>query len=1788
MSHRIFVNQLNESYRAITQNAKGFEYGLGTTSTLSPSEQQELKVAELYYTAADLREKKRKLQIVLDSFTDPRFFGDGAVKIDKVEKYINDLQLEAQRIVANNNFENLTTAGVVGAAGFGAAGAVAFNSSLNFAITSGGTTAAGGGGLLSFTTSAAAKLIARYAGLAAVVLAGIKLAAQRRQEGREDNAAPWKMTRADFPNITAQAIQNSPTRRSIERLYDSRNEIDLATKSKQVPTQQAIALLVRECLADALFCTSNPNGTATTPSSHPGPGGNGNAEKWISKDALARHFPFTFVNTGADLNERTYVNAVIYLQNYITLIDNALELQDSSLSRTPDLETATITVPLRVSLSTATVGLFDAIKTTARNVIEEKVLTFFDETREFKTILNFGDDRQYVAQSWRISPSDETKNKVQFKLLTSLETTIGINSPAYISREVAKSVIDTVEFQLGPEQDNTLYLRPMAAPNKFGTTGASVNNATLTNLQLLTGFQGELSNSVITYEDKVFRKWLTADFKSSELNIDFSDYKNFVSFGSALKRLETFSQKLIKIQELDILSSGSTTSENTGASLKALEKENIIRNFDPYEQFLYFESGSAIAYSGSAYYSDEGTEYNATGSWPKDANNKPYSPSHPVVSNSWYPIQSAIAERYDEFNPNKLSSQLPIYLQEDTDSQEFIDLVEMVGHVFDNIKVYIDQFPNIYSTNPSPTDELTMDQVYEVAKSFGLNLPNAYGLDRLQQFVLASSDGDGRSMVAETWKRFLHSMIFLNKIKGSKSSTDTILNLYGINSPILQVKETSYADAGNYIQSDELTYGLQFSSSLNNHIRLPFVSSSITASTIQMRFIPTTRKSSSIAVGDTRWAIDIVPHPSASSRTYYLTSSINNIFGVNTANKLEYGRIHVVSGSNRTIVATSSYFPLFSDDYTNIMLRSQSGDLTIVQTDGDQILFEESMSVNLSSQWNSTQFLYIGGGPASSSINAVAPRSSWTAGALNTSTAFFASSIDGNAGTRWDTNQFQSAGLIYSVNFNQQLTLVSFTMDTTASPNDYPGTFSISSSLDGTTWTPIDVISGSTITSYSFASPTLASQLRLRIVNPRTGNYWSIHEFNVSASISASSIKLSDFDGIVDEVQVWGENISSENFLQRVYDPAAYYGATYTSSYNNLYVNLSFSQPYSSITQSAYNESPYSNISIVSNLPATGFLTSSYRRLSRTIKQFTPLVGTTIYTDKKVHVAPPPTFDYRFVDTSGSKLLHKAFSIKSNNEKIYTQGKNVVSFAVSPTDFINQTIMRSMGTIDINNIIGSPRYIENTQYTNLNEINYKFKEYFNKTVNPNQYIRFFQNLIQSPTEIAKASVPARTKLIEGIVIESPIINRNKTYLLRSTKVDGTETKELASYISGSGSIDMGAYPFSVTYDIAAQRTVTSDTLPLSGALDMTGEIRVIPSTKSSLLPSHRRVLQYLNTSSMLVNDGGLVTSSIFNEGSSFNYLEAPRLYAKPLEHLNSPYPRNAFVGIPSSGSIPARIPSEDNTLGPLYVIPPRADFSDVGTTTYFHKSNGIYSYDIYTLYKTSYLVKLDTELSSTIDRLYAKITLLDPATLPEIARQTSTISTTTYLANSSVIGTINIANIASILGITGPAGLRIRLYRDATSVSQDSGRSFAQAPAINSGVLFDAELDGISDVFPYTLIQTINSTVYYVIDNITGTDINTQVQIHYFAYEPANSIPLGYLPRHYKFSRENNIGLKRKNYLGTKGTDEIPPPGCPWSPCPPFKVGPSGEYTMRATDTNNNIPSTENITFGGGGFLGIE
>lgn len=1238
-----------------------------------------------------------------------------------------------------------------------------------------------------------------------------------------------------------------------------------------------------------------------------------------------------------------------------------------------------------ITIETVQVPLGKIIYDTVNQLLTAKTLAFFDREREYKTILNLGDDQQYVVEAWRQGATPDT---IQLKLLEGLTPNVSVDDTAYIVRDVANSIVDIVEIQPLPQVDTSQRLRPYNrnVPRK-DLTRTEVTNFTLHS---------------IDNNKQVYEQWYTQDYKSSELNIEFTNYTNFVTFGSATMRLQAFRNKLLTIED----------------SLPEVT-ESIIRNFDAYEQFLYHGTGSA-PYSASAYYVDNQTEYNPIAYWPKDGTGKVYAVNN-INSTNWFATQSAIAERFDENNPNYLIKHLPTHIQEDANSQEFLMFISMVGHVMDNIKVYIDQFPNIYSTSPDPLDELSMDQVYEVASSFGFNLPNAYALEQLQEFIstVYNSDG-GRTLMVETWKRFLHSAMYLSKAKGTRSAVDGLMNVYGINSPLVQLKESAYPTRDNYVRSDELVYGLRFAPP-SGSIRIPLVSASINTDTVQMRFIPIENTTRTLLNGDARWAVDVVPHPSAS--------------------KTQYGRLHIVSGSARTLIATSSYFRLFSDDYTHIMLRSQSQDLTIIQTDGDQILHKQIVPSNIpSAQWNATQYIYVGG---------------------------------------------------------------------------------------------------------------------------------------------SGSIQLNTFTGIVDEVFTWDENISNELFERQAYDPGSYYGNSYSSSISSLYVHLGFSQPLANITQSAVNESPYTAASTIS-MPTLGFTTNSYERILRSVRQYVPVAGAIVYSNNKVTVAPPPVFLEGSRDQNNTLVLSSTNSIKPVAEKKFIGGQDLVSFAVSPLDFVNQNIMRSMGGVNTNYLMGSPRKVRGERYTEVDALYTFYLQNYNSAINPNEYIRFFKNVIAGPSEQVETMVPARASLVDGVVIESNILDRKRNNTLRGFLADGSGTKTFRMLVNSASNAATsslaGAYSFDATYELYPEKDTTS-------------------------IPAAQQVFQRINSSDVL---NAPATSSLISDGSGiafvegavsvdpsavegeYAYHEGVIEYTVPF-FTQSGYPRAPFAGIPASGVFPKVLDGEENTIIPFYDIPPRADFSDVGTTTYFHNRTGIYRFPSAISKYTAavYRAKFTETRASPLDQVYAPISLYPPdSPLISPGRYGISLGEARYVPNQPITGTIKLAKLFSLIGIIGAVGLRIRLIRDSDGV-----------------LLFDGTLDSDSDVNPYLLVQTQRGIINYEITNTTGSIIVSNVAFEYFAYDPLPLIPDGYLPRHYRYSRGTSRFSLRRSYLGCRriycdngcppGVEESGEPELPWeikfvSPSGNTVNNPAGPSGLTPTRTSDGGTVGGPITFGGRGPLGDE
>jgi hypothetical protein len=270
-----------------------------------------------------------------------------------------------------------------------------------------------------------------------------------------------------------------------------------------------------------------------------------------------------------------------------------------------------------------------------------------------------------------------------------------------------------------------------------------------------------------------------------------------ITFGSEYTDVTVISGSLVGLQQM------------SSASVHyALEIENIIRTLDPYERHLFYGANN-IAYSASADYAPNFVEYNASGTWPKNSVGQLYSITSPTAID-WLDDQIQIAQRFDEQNQNSLLYVIPSHISFDTESESFITFILAVGHYFDNIKPYIDQMPtNIYDRRFNPEEGMSIDLVWEIAENFGIKLPNPYSVYSIQQYVLPSSNQEQIRLVStETWKRFLNSLMFLLKARGTKTAVDSFLRILGIHPQVINVKESELNTTSSFYITEEFSNGL--------------------------------------------------------------------------------------------------------------------------------------------------------------------------------------------------------------------------------------------------------------------------------------------------------------------------------------------------------------------------------------------------------------------------------------------------------------------------------------------------------------------------------------------------------------------------------------------------------------------------------------------------------------------------------------------------------------------------------------------------------------------------------------------------------------------------------------------------------------------------------------------------------------------------------------------------------------------------------------------------------------------
>lgn len=1456
------------------------------------------------------------------------------------------------------------------------------------------------------------------------------------------------------------------------------------------------------------------------------------------------------------------------------------------------LQNTELVYDFRLTTNPTPINISEPIVQTALGFIQDILNVYINEERELKTLLNYRDDKQSVILNQRIGNVNQS---IQLKLLQPVPDDITVGDSVIISREVAKTIVDKFRIRYAPPIDNSPYLRPLNTKVTVDEQlGNKLRNITLDRLAITSGSVGKTDSlGNITFEDEIFRKWYSFDFNSSELNIDFTDYKNFVFYSSAAMRLEAFKQKLIKIESIDgwqqqftsaswtgsIAYAGSTFLQNESAKYAA-EKENIIRNFDRYEQYLYFTTGSS-AYSASVDYQDiEGeTEYNAPGYWPK-LNGTVY----PVTSSqaiSWYNTQLAIAQRYDEFNVNSLVNTIPSHIKDDENSQAYVTFVSMIGHFFDIIKPYIDQFPQIYDRQINPNKGLSKDLINEIAESFGFKLPALNTVYSLSDNILGTNNElPRRDYTAEAYKRLLHHLPLFAKTKGTRYALETLLRTLGISPEFLSVKEAGTPTSSSFKVFEEYSTGLDFDVGTVSYIKVP-LSASISASVTPARtpkaiqfnakFNPL-NATSSILTGDDWWGLHAVPHPDSTL--------------------VDYGNFILRSGSVN--ILTSSYLPIFTNELINVTLQytNDSASLQLIAVDGDYTIFNETYTQPMGDRgWNDAQYVYVGG-------------------------------------------------------------------------------------------------SGSAV--------------------------------------------LGRFDGLVDEFRLWGDTLTQPMIETNAFDPGSNAGDLYDDATNYLYVQLSFNKIDTNIITGSLvlNESPYLNKTVtppLTYISASSVTTESFSRYSRTVRQVVPEIGGLAYVTNKVQILNPPVFNPESLDKDGVKTLSLRKSIVAPNAKGAKAGKNQVMISVSPTEFINQNIVRNLGLENINSVLGLPSGYYTAFPTTLQDIKSHYEKYYYAPVNINQFIRVLSATTSILNQVLDYFIPSRATVLKGIVIEPNILEKPRISPTSGIKLYGKQAKRTnnaVSSLTGSRADYHATFNLQKTIKLEQNYVVTGSKDNYKGLIDT--QETVVPiakynSYRAGITSSFAEIdVATGNISSYIADLLPEITPSATEHFYSYTTTidiapEFPSTYDTKTVTIDSeidtpnkiPYNstnRGAPGAEPYNRLYPRKLYYEEiqqtrvGGTGSIYFpgikeIPPTADLRDYGVRTFFNDPDGVYLFpttrklpvypkpinyntattwsygERYNLYDVVYqnVSTSDTELGEitgsakggngkyyvfttrpsyvaptdgtsfysgsvptytppSLDKknwqllkfkplqvripkrvvfdLFTvrtstennyKTTILPITTIVDIpTRQVETFTVGSLTPGEAITGQIKLQNIALLFALqVNRPDIRIRLYTSRENRDVDISRGYTTPPNAGEGVLLDTlmTIQGVAmKTIPFPVLSSDreDGVIYYTVENL-GTSLATTIKmtLYYFTIQLQPRIPFGYLRKHYKFFRDNSTATKRRNYEGCKFSitgysSNGEPIYDTIDGLPPVQVSVSEGTTITVASTQTN-----NIITGGGGQLNV-
>lgn len=432
--------------------------------------------------------------------------------------------------------------------------------------------------------------------------------------------------------------------------------------------------------------------------------------------------------------------------------------------------------------------------------------TFGQDPQPLDLVLNFGNNQYFHVLNWEgvasvdsdgNIPFDANGNPVVKEAVVRFEETvsdsISVGDDVWLDFEVGRPYFD--RFQIFRSEEIPVE-NELADPNftvEFDKSEASESKfETFEDLTQGTDFK----------TSKSFVETRMSGSKPVQLNVDFTDFENFIHYSSAEERLKNFRYKIRSINKKTSQIKDLGQSEMAFKNRLKEQIESIIGSFDAYEQWLFRN--------------ENGYPKNDVGAL-KDPESKEVK--------VWFQEMFSMAASYDDRNDSALRKQVPEFVREDGQNEDFILFVDMIGHWFDVNWLYIRHLEYLHNPkeNPFEPETLSADLSDIVAESFGFETYNGFDAedffdeifdsDKIERLfddanVESSSEigvENGQLDVTtyqaqqQIWRRLLKNVMHFYKKKSTPPSVEALQNIFGIPTESLVIRESG----GTRIDSDE-------------------------------------------------------------------------------------------------------------------------------------------------------------------------------------------------------------------------------------------------------------------------------------------------------------------------------------------------------------------------------------------------------------------------------------------------------------------------------------------------------------------------------------------------------------------------------------------------------------------------------------------------------------------------------------------------------------------------------------------------------------------------------------------------------------------------------------------------------------------------------------------------------------------------------------------------------------------------------------------------------------------------